>query len=60
MAARREDGGKGQTNKGESMAVKRGNRTKRTVKNRSKVKRIAAKRKKVRHQKSVKRGMRAR
>lgn len=42
------------------MAAKKGNRTKRTIKNRSKVKRVAAKRKRVRHQKSVKRGMRAR
>jgi len=42
------------------MAAKKGNRTKRTVKNRSHTKRVAAKRKRVRHQKSVKRGMRAR
>ena len=42
------------------MAVKRGNRTKRSVKNRAKVKRVAAKRKKARHNKSTKRGMRAR
>jgi hypothetical protein len=41
-------------------AVKKGNRTKRTVKNRAKVKQVAAKRKRVRHQKSVKKGMRAR
>ncbi len=42
------------------MAAKKGNRTKRTIKNRAKVKRVAARRKRVRHQKSVKRGMRAR
>lgn len=41
------------------MATK-GNRTKRTVKNRAKGKQAAAKRKKSRHLKSVKRGMRAR
>jgi hypothetical protein len=42
------------------MPVKRGNRTKRSVKNRAKPKRVAAKRKRARHLKSVKRGMRAR
>jgi len=43
-----------------TMPVKRGNRKKRSIKNRAKVKRVAARRKRVRHQKSVKRGMRAR
>ncbi len=42
------------------MAVKKGNRTKRSVKNRAKVKQVAARRKRVRHQKSAKKGMRAR
>jgi len=42
------------------MAAKKGNRTKRTIKNRAKVKRVAARRKRVRHPKAVKRGMRAR
>jgi len=36
------------------------NRTKRTVKNRSKVRQATAKRKKVRHIKTLKKGMRAR
>jgi hypothetical protein len=43
-----------------TMPVKRGNRKKRSIKNRAKVKRVAARRKRVRHQKSTKRGMRAR
>ena len=42
------------------MAAKKGNRTKRSVKNRARVKQVAAKRRRKRHQKSVKRGMRAR
>jgi hypothetical protein len=41
-------------------AVKRGNRTKKSVKSRSRVRRVAAKRTRRRHQKSLKRGMRAR
>ncbi|HEY3445402.1 MAG TPA: hypothetical protein VGK67_03515 [Myxococcales bacterium] len=42
------------------MAAKKGNRTKKSVKNRAKVKQVAARRKRVRHQKTVKKGMRAR
>lgn len=42
------------------MAAKKGNRTKRTVKNRAKGKQVAARRKRVRHQKTIKKGMRAR
>lgn len=42
------------------MAASKGNRTKRTVKNRAKSKQVAARRKRVRHQKSVRKGMRAR
>lgn len=42
------------------MAATKGNRTKKSVKNRARGKQVAAKRRRVRHQKSVKKGMRAR
>jgi hypothetical protein len=42
------------------MPVKRGNRTKKSVKNRAKGKRLALKRRRTRHQKSVKRSKQAR
>jgi len=44
----------------QTMAANKGNRTKRSVKNRARGKQVAARRKKARHLKTVRRGQRSR